>query len=231
MPLLLYCVTPATEVDTTVRGVADAEVCSRAIGELRFFFSEMASDVVPAQDIAKAARQVHEVVSDIFLRTAALPFRYPTLMADEAELVQLAAERGSRFREFLDRVGSRVQMDVRLTREVVVSGGQQDAGEDPCTPPAGAQRSAAESGRGYLLARANCQAQLSAAAESCRQAAGSAEWRIQQRGENIRCQALISRVEVLSFFERMRALKLPDGVKAAVSGPWPPAGFWDDGPR
>jgi Gas vesicle synthesis protein GvpL/GvpF len=213
MPLLLYCVAPASAVDTTVRGVCDAEVRSQELSGLRFFFSEVTSEVCSSHDVATAARQVHEVVSDIFSRAAVLPFRYPTVMNDDAELARLAGERGAAFHEFLERVGLNVQMDIRLTLAMA----------EPAEP--------ASSGRAYLEGRSGCQAQLSTAAESCRQAAHSAEWRIQQRGENIRCQALISRVEVLSFFERMRALKLPDGVKAAVSGPWPPAGFWEDEPR
>jgi hypothetical protein len=229
MPVLLYCVAPETAADTRVNGVGGAAVSSVAVNHLRFFFSEVPAEPVSSRDVVASARDVHAVVSDIFSRTAVLPFRYPTLIADEAELVELANSRGAGFREFLNRVGSRVQMDVRLTLDRVTPSDNQGAGEDGCTPPAGGQRS--ETGRAYLEGRAKCQAQLSTAAESCRQAAHSAEWRIQQRGENIRCQALISRVEVLSFFERMRALKLPDGVKAAVSGPWPPASFWEDEPR
>jgi len=212
MPLLLYCVAPESAIETTVKGVGGAPVRRLKHGELNFFYSDISGDGPDSSDIAKAAEQVHAVVSDIFTRSAVLPFRYPTVVAGDNELARLAEERGAAFREYLERVAGKVQMDVRLTGSSIR--GQRSAG-----------------GRAYLEGRAKCQAQLSDAAERCRQAVDSAEWRIQQRGENIRCQALISQVEVISFFERMRALKLPDGVKAAVSGPWPPAGFWDDEPR
>ena len=211
MPLLLYCVALEPAGDTTVNGIGGAAVRSSKQNDWKFFFSEITTDELSASDIVTAAQQVHAVVSDIFARAPVLPFRYPTTVAGEGELAAMATARGDAFRIYFQRVQSKVQMDVRLTSA------------ETGVP--------AETGRAYLEGRARRQAQLSAAAENCRQAAPSAEWRIQQRGENIRCQALISRVEVISFFERMSALKLPEGVKAAVSGPWPPAGFWEDEPR
>ena len=207
-----------------MRGVADAVVSSITEGGLKFYYSEAVPETDSSRAIVDAAREVHNVVSDIFARAAALPFRYPTVLADVNEIARLAAQRGPSFRGFLERVGDRVQMDVRLT----IDDTKRDQGNKDALP---AEERAAQTGRAYLEGRARCQAQLSVAAEKCRQAADSAEWRIVPGSEKIRCQALISRVEVISFFERMRALELPDGVKAAVSGPWPPAGFWEDEPR
>ncbi len=171
-----------------------------------------------------AAQQVHAVVNDIFSRSAVLPFRYPTIVADEEELARLALERGASFLDFLKRVSDKVQMDVRLA----IASGTSNENPHPAPTPGARVGQPAVTGRAYLEGRARCQALLSEAAERCRQTARSADWRIQQRAENIRCQALISRVEVISFLERMRTLELPDGVKAAISGPWPPAGFWED---
>ncbi len=205
-------------------GVGGAEVRSAVEQGLRFFFSEVEADELSSRDIVTAAQQVHAVISDIFLRSAVLPFRYPTVVTDDRELTTLAQERGAAFREYLERVRGKVQMDVRLTMDT----------ESPhsIAPKPGAIRVGQPgSGRAYLEARARRQAVLTAAAETCGQTAHSADWRIQQRDENIRCQCLISRLEVLSFLERMRTLELPEGVKAAVSGPWPPAGFWEDEPR
>ena len=213
MPFLLYCVAPESTEETSVKGVGGAAVRSSKLSGLKFFFSEIATGHLSC-DIVTAAKQVHAVVSDIFSHGPVLPFRYPTSLANEVELAELASTRGSAFRQYFQRVGSKVQMDVRLT-----------------TGPSAADETPTETGRGYLEGRARCQARLSAAAEKCRQVADSADWRSYRSAENIRCQALISRVEVVSFYERMRALKLPEGVEAAVSGPWPPAGFWEDEPR
>jgi hypothetical protein len=163
------------------------------------------------------------VVSDIFARSPVLPFQYPTVLADESQVGKLAAERGGAFLEYFQRVGTRVQMDIRLTLS-------EGSAEYPDPPATAAGPASPRSGRAYLDGRAQRQATISAAAEKCRQTANPADWRIQQRGENIRCQALMERVEVLSFLERMRTLELPGTVKAAISGPWPPAGFWENEP-
>lgn len=215
MPLLLYCVAPAAATDTALEGVGGAAVRSTIVNGMKFFYSDVSSDMEKG-DIVAAAKAVYAVVNDIFSRGDVLPFRYPTILKDEGETKKLAKERGGAFQTFLQRTEGKAQIDIRLTvdREKSEHSRSENGGD--------------LSGREYLQARAKSQASLSAAAESCRLAAHSDDWRIQQQGENIRCQALISRVEVLSFLGRMRALELPDGVKAAVSGPWPPAGFWDD---
>ena len=213
MSLLLYCVALETAADTSVHGVGDAAVRSEIQSVLRFFFSEIERADLAGLEIATAAREVHRVVSDLFSKGAVLPFRYPTIVEDSAELAKLAEERGGAFREFLLRVAGKVQMDIRLTLA---------AAPDEAEP---------SSGREYMEARVRRQALLMAAAQTCREAALSPEWRNQQAGENIRCQALIERVEVISFLERMRTLELPGGVKAVVTGPWPPAGFWEGDPR
>jgi hypothetical protein len=223
MPLLLYCVAPESASDANVSGVGGAAVRSVVEEGLRFFYSEATAQTKSSRDVATAAQQVHAVISDIFSRGAVLPFQYPTVVSDVGEIERIAGERGKRFREFLERTGDKVQMDIRLEM-----GSAGDAGNPPNEGPMASQLSP---GRAYLAGRARCQALLSDAAEKCRVAAHSADWRSQQHGQNIRCQALISRVEVLSFQQRMRTLELPEGVKAAGSGPWPPTGFWEDEPR
>lgn len=220
MPLLLYCVALETAPDTDVSGVGGAVVRGRIESALKFFYSKATSDSA-TRDVVAAAQTVHRVVSDIFARTAVLPFQYPTLVADEREMAKLALDRGKDFRTFLERVGSKVQMDIRLTLASEAHPVSTQAGRVDQTG----------SGTQYLHARAHRQATLYAAAETCRLAAGSNGFRSNHRGENIRCQVLMERVEVVSFLERMRTLELPGGVKAAVSGPWPPAGFWEDEPR
>lgn len=221
MPLLLYCVASETAPDTTVKGVGGAAVCSRIERGLKFFYSEVAANGAATRDVVDAAQAVHRVISDIFKNSSVLPFRYPTLVTDELEITQLAADRGDAFCRFLERVTSKVQMDIRLTLTTEGVSNVENA------RPASKEPQPA-TGTTYLQARAHRQATLSAAAETCRLAAGSNDLRVRDLGENSRCQVLIERVEVISFLERMRTLELPDGVSAAVSGPWPPTGFWDD---
>lgn len=206
MSLLLYCVALESVGETGNRGVGGSVVQSHVHGALRYFVSWLPAENMPP--VAMAAREVLAVVNDVFSRGPVLPFRYPTVLQQQAELVNLAAERGESFADFLRYVGMRVQMDVRLT-----------VGK-PDDPPS--------SGRAYLASRIQAKDRLRQASEQCRQLAEVGDWRAVQRGGNLVCHALIGRDEVISFQERMRRLDLPGGMKAIVSGPWPPAGFWEE---
>jgi hypothetical protein len=215
MPLLLYCVAPERVGETHVQGVGEARVTSVENGGLRYFVSDM-QGAVPTAEVARAARAVFNVVNDVFSRGPVLPFRYPTVAESVAELEKLAADRGKEFEAFLGRIGSKVQMDVRLT-----SGEPENSSTSLAKAP----------GREYLEKRARRHAGLASAAEKCRQQADSAEWRVEEKHANLICHALVERVQVISFQERMSRLDLPFGIKGVVSGPWPPAAFWEEKPR
>ncbi|MGH9523857.1 MAG: hypothetical protein ACRD3E_15120, partial [Terriglobales bacterium] len=102
-------------------------------------------------------------------------------------------------------------------------------GETPVLQNAGGETPVLrKAGTDYLAAKAARSAGLREAARTCREQAGGSEWRVEERGGGVLCHALIDRHEVISFQERMRRTVLPGGVKAVVSGPWPPAGFWED---
>ena len=208
MPLLLYCVAPENAPATSSPGVGGAAVASETLQHLRWFYSDSrASSSVPVID---AARQFNAVLQDIFSRNPVLPFRYPTTLPSHAELEKLAAGRAAAFRVFLDRIGHKAQIDIRLS--------VKDA------------PTAANSGTGYLHSRAARRSALLAAAQICRETAMAADFKVTERGENFRCAALFPRPEVVSWLQRMRTLELPDGVQAVVSGPWPPTAFWEDDP-
>ena len=229
MPLLLYCVAPESLGETRARGVGGASVGSRVHGGLRYFVSDNCAENV--QDLAVAAREVHGVIQDVFARGPVLPFRYPTIVKDELELSRLATERGAAFAEFLQWVGERVQMDIRITG-TSAQAVRTDAtsGVDPLgvTTVTGAASPLERSGRAYLAGKAARGAALHESAKLCRELSRASEWRMEEREASVLCRALIDRHEVISFQESMRRLALPDGVQAVVSGPWPPAGFWED---
>src|SRR6185312_17485673 len=107
MSLLLYCVAPEASRESGVAGVGGVPVRTQILGGLRYFVSEIPPSGMPA--VATAAREVLAVVKDICAQGPVLPFRYPTLLQEDAELVHLAAERGESFAEFLGRIGTRVQ--------------------------------------------------------------------------------------------------------------------------
>lgn len=221
MSLLLYCVAPASVGECEVQGVGGALVRTVESGGLRYFLSEAFEGT---GTIETAAREVHGVIQDVFLRGPVLPFRYPTLLKDDMEMANLAEERGAAFAQFLARVGSRVQMDVRLMR--TPSGGPASAANFGNT--ALGPGTASNAGREYLAERGRWKALLDGASERCRNLAEASAWRAEERAGGMVCHALIDRHEVISFQDRMRRLDLPEGVEAVVSGPWPPAGFWEE---
>lgn len=238
VPLLLYCVGVKEPDGVSVNGVCGARVRSIAHGGLQFYVSEVEREAMAAADVAKSAREVHAVVKDAFARGPVLPFRFATMLENETELENLAAERGREYADFLNWIGSRVQMDVRLSlREDAID----EKTKVPSTPDANAgprplgmtspQGTAKGKGEEYLRQKAWRKSALRQAAEKCRQAAGSAEWRLEERDKILICHVLMERVEVVSFQEGMSSLELPAGVQGVVSGPWPPAGFWEDRSR
>lgn len=207
--------------------------------------SPIEREATATADLVKSAREVHAVVMDAFAHGPVLPFRYPTLVEDEAELEKLAQERGEAFAHFLNWVGPRVQMDVRLSMVEGETKGPSIIAAKTGPPPLGTTNTSAtppkqnqlgwaipdQSGTQYLMEKARRKSALQGAAEKCRQTAVSADWRVEEREKILICHVLLERVEVVSFQERMSRLELPDGVKGVVSGPWPPAAFWEDKSR
>lgn len=208
MTLLLYCICEAqAEVAPPGAGVRGVAVQQIAAEGLRCFYSEPGDLGGDAAGVRKDAVDFHRVTHSVFQKAAIIPFRFPTLMKDMAEIAAFLASHAGEYAEALKRLRDAVQMEIRISL---------------------AEAAAAEtvSGAEYLRCRADIATKLEQAAASCKAAAAYArEWRQRTSRDSVHCFALLRRGEVYNFEQAFRGLRLDAALKAIVSGPWPATEF------
>ncbi len=205
MSLLLYCVSEA-EVPPPADGVRGRPVEHEAVAGMNCYYSVFPG---PLTKLSKEdALAFHHVVSAIFVRTAVIPFRFPTMLEGQGELEVYLETEGHDLLESLQRLRGFVQMEVRLT---LGDGG----------PPA------AGSGKEYLENRQQARDDLLDLSESVRDllAEDVRGWHTREFQNGLRCYALVPRAAVGDFRHKCERLRLEGGVRAAVTGPWPPSEF------
>ena len=209
MPLLLYCMIEAElQVAPPPRGVQEAAVEQVCDSGLCCFYSLVEALASDPASVKASALQFHNVVSAIFARAAVVTFRFPTLVADENELMAHLRAHAAEYLQALIRLRGMVQMEVRIAS---------------AAPPA-----AGESGAQYLRNRQERLTQLRDAASNVRSATQSlvTDWRERETNKGWRCYALIARGQAGKFQEMVRSLETPpDGFQLTVTGPWPATEF------
>lgn len=209
MPLLAYCMMEeAAALEKPVAGVGGTTVEEARDSGLRCFFSrfQRGEDLsrIPA---VESALSFHQVLQALFAQAGLIPFRFPTLVEDEEALQRFLREHAPAYTAELARLRHMAQMEIQVS-------GRPQAGTGG--PPA--------SGREYLEGRQRQAAELKAAAEKLREAAGAwvQEWRQRPNAQGMRCYALLLRDAVPAFQQAIMNQALPE---ARLSGPWPPAEF------
>ena len=115
MPVLAYCVTTAeVALKVAQTGVAGMTVESVDESGLRCFVSRRESEL-PMSSLAtrEEALAFHSVLQELFRQTTIIPFRFPTLLADEALSAHLR-EHAGQYRDTLARLKNMVQMEIHL---------------------------------------------------------------------------------------------------------------------
>ena len=163
------------------------------------------------------AKAFHRVLQLIFAQTAIIPFRFPTIVESEQELRQFMESRSAGYRSALRRLRGKVQMDVRVTA--------QPGGAVTGIP--GAVNSSSQSGKKYLQAKGERHKQMQSVLDEFRRVCNSLaeEWFERDAPSGIRAFALVDRVSLPAFLERIGAVHTPDNISARVTGPWPPSEF------
>ena len=196
---------PPPAVRFPTPGIAGAPVESLRTGGLIALYSELepAKLTSPAREYAL---QFHRVVQQAFQATAVVSFRFPTWFASRDALQAALAAKASVLEEFLSTHADVVQMEISLSME------------RPAAPASGTE---------YLQSRRQAGEVLESAAAACRAALGGHErsWRQRASDRDLRCFALLARADVEAYRNAMQAAVLPGGVRALVSGPWPPNEF------
>lgn len=218
MPLLAYCLTEARDLSTPAHGVEDRAVEFVEQDGLNCFFSRTRSiNSILGLPTKRAALAFHEVIQAIFTEAAVIPFRFPTILENEAELLGYMSRQKEVFSEALDRLRDMVQMDIRLSRT--------STGEEQLL--ANRHSSSQITGAQYLETRRTRQRDLSDSAAPFRGLGNDLiyDWRERACAQGLHCFALIERTAVYAFKTQVATLHLSSDVVARVSGPWPASEF------
>lgn len=198
--LLLYCMTgPKADAPIPPRGVRSAAVEVLRQDGLTCYFSRYESFAGgSAEELQRDALDFHWTVNHVFRQQAVIPFRFPTLLDAESDLVAFLLRNGPQYVADLHRLRDQVQMEVRFALP---------AADTP----------ASDTGTAYLKAKFDA-AQRVSGLENMMKTAAQAEWK--QRGN--RYFALIPRGAVAEFRDKLADL---GQATLRVSGPWPPSEF------
>ncbi|MGH9513150.1 MAG: GvpL/GvpF family gas vesicle protein [Terriglobales bacterium] len=223
MLLLAYCI---TETSAAVRpsrpGVNGLPVKSLEHSGLRCFVSE-SIESAPLQKATgrDSALVFHSVLEEIFKQAAIIPFRFPTILAGEADVIAHLEEHLTEYRTALKRLRDMVQMEVRVqlkhsSPERTLAGSSN---------PEGSQIK--QSGAEYLKRLQARHAKLETAANAFRQACErfAKAWKQRDSVDGIHCFALIERASVPAFRIESQSVAVQPEIVARLSGPWPAAEF------
>jgi len=205
--LLAYCVTdaPASFPATGVRG---APVRTMILEPLNCTYSPL----IPPQEFDRDdALKSYSVLNSGFEHHAVIPFRFPTLLQNEADLQNHLQEKQATYLQDLHRLADLVQMEVRFRLEVKKSNSPQ-------------------SGTEYLQMKQTTSRGLESLGQQARAAVGDTvvEWKERSTDQGLRCYALIKRQQVADFKQRLQATNFATPKPAMVSGPWPATEFLHD---
>jgi gas vesicle protein GvpL/GvpF len=210
MPVLAYCITEsAIPIEVPGVGVGGMAVETLEHSGLRCFVSRSSSsDTMLGPPAREAALAFHRVLQEIFRQGAIIPFRFPTVLADEAEMARHLHEHAAEYHEALGRLRDLVQMEIHLGL-------------------GSSKQSLRDTGTEYLRSRQAQQSVLESTAGQFQQAGKSwiSGWRQQASPHHIRCYALVSRGSVAEFERALVTVQVPSSVSARVSGPWPATEF------
>lgn len=206
--VLPYCAFLADpRVELPQFGVDGREVKLLEHGELRVLWSEVNWPYDP-QAMQRHAVEFHDVVRQVFLKLAVIPFRLLSVFENEALLSDFMSLNGGQFVSDLKRLAGVVQMECVI---YFVAGRTQ----------------AAESGTAYLRDKAGLLQRIRKSTEQVTDSlAGLAQdLRVREVRNGVRMFVLIERGQEKRFKAAVEAVSLPEALSRRTSGPWPAAEF------
>jgi hypothetical protein len=215
MPFLLYGVTESAGATAgSPAGLAGAGVEEMEISGLTCFYSE--TPTLPPSSTRGTALEFQQVINSIFQKCDIIPFRFPTLLADRAEIKSAVETHAAEYHDGLAQIRGRAQIEVRIGFREEETQSRTQVG--------------ASSGAGYLRGRQQRHTQLKSAAKALREAAGDLieRWCEREHADNLRCFALIARASFPSIQAALAKTALSSNLVARVSGPWPATEFWKE---
>jgi hypothetical protein len=213
--VLAYCVADLQgkpgELPRT--GVQAGTIRAFEVDGLRCLFGEVKAPQ-PDERALEDVRAFSRVLQVMFAQFAIIPFRFPTVLASEAELQNFVRSHSIEYREALDRLRDKVQMDLRVTLDPGVETETQSI-----------------SGKSYLEHRHAQYRQLESAIQNLQKASGpfAQGWVQRESSSGIRAFVLIDRALLDRFVQSVSKVQTPAGILVRVTGPWPPSEFVEDG--
>ena len=217
MPVITYCLSELQSVAIPEKGVGELSVESLEQDGIRCFFSRSSNrDQILGPPARESALAFHNVIVSIFRQVAVIPFRFPTVLEDEAELRTHLTQQESTYREALVRVRNLVQMELHLLPNPSF---QEKQGNEEVR--------AKLTGTEYLRARQVEQRELADLSAALRQSGGSLirDWRERRSAHGLRCFALVERESISHFKDLIMTTQVAPELSARVSGPWPASEF------
>lgn len=223
MRLLPYCITEAAlSIDIPATGVRGMTIETVDHLGLRCLFSPYGDTVgdtaSPAEltdhPIRESAIVFNRVLQYVFRQVAIIPFRFPTVLEDHAELANFLREHHQQYARALARLRNKVQVEMRVTYQ-----------RPPRLPGAPEQ-----SGLDYMRNQQTQLRMLESAVNALR-AAGAPwieGWRERQVLSGVRCYALLDQPAMPAFIERLGSVDIAPELSARVTGPWPASEFIED---
>jgi len=208
MPLLAYCIAEAeAKIEVPRSGVQAKSIWTVSESGLVSFISDYSAAADRVQ-VRSAVLEFNGVLQHLLRQTTIAPFRFPTVVADEAEMRSFLREHAGEYLGNLQRLQGAVQMEINLTLD--------DSLKDP-----------ALSGAQYLRARQARRQTLAATAASLRKtlAKWTKDWREHESSGGTRCYLLISRDTVPLVLGQLKSIQLDGDLHARVTGPWPATEF------
>jgi hypothetical protein len=198
--------TPVTGPAAGVGGITVEEIQDQG---LRCFFSRLPSRETLSQIPAvESALAFHHTLQTLFSQAMVIPFRFPTVVEAEEELLRELREKAPRYSESLAQLRDMAQMEVHINEPTQTTAEQAATGSE------------------YLRSRQTRAGFMAAAAGQFRAATRhwTMAWRERPVKSGIRCYALVRREAIAEFQGAAQAL-LASLPGSRLSGPWPPVEF------
>lgn len=214
MACLLYCVTQSNPEVKVVSGVCETAVLSREMLGVRLYWSNVDDPETclgAAESLKKAAVQFHQVLREVLTVTTPIPFRFPTLLEQEAVFEEHLSSEQELYRGALARVGNALQYEI--------VGTWTDDQETDFSKPV--------TGKEYLQRRQQVSSRVGAVESKLKSVTADSvtEWRGRQERKTHRWFALVPRENRERFLAALRTAGGSEGIRLRLSGPWPPSEF------